>query len=311
MANYGKILGSEAFSKGTSYAQGVGAQERAIDTQTAELGKKQVAGMIDFAHKGYQLIKGAQKSKKMFDMLAGSQGYEKESVRDLSFLGNIATIGGRLEKGGENIAESDKEKKGWMWKDTDRYKKGDKYYSKEEAGANITQKMYDMIGGKSDSDPSEGGWGSKEYEAPDPYFNEARERGHFGDYKGLDILKGKSMLETIGWGKDKESKPPVEVKEGKIEEAPAEEIDESSNNVIASDEALDDGEVEVKDVEEATPAVEYNSKTGEHNNKISEAVGAPKGGLNDWLVSQGIKGKAEQLKWRKDKWIQLQAGGGG
>jgi len=307
MANYGKILGSEAFSKGTSYAQGVGAQERAIDTQTAELGKKQVAGAIDFAYKGYQAIKGAQKSKKMFDMLAGSQGYEKESVKDLSFLGKIATIGGRVEKSGENWAESDTEKKGWMWKDTDRYQKGGKYFSKDEAGANITQKMYDMIGGDTESDPSEGGWAGKDYEAPDPFFNKSREKGYAGDYKGLDILKGKSMLDTIGWGKDKESKPPVEAEPEKIEEAPAEEVEETV--IDSPEEASDTGETEVADVEEVTPSVEYN-KSGEQNNKISEAVGAPRGGLNDWLVSQGIKGKAEQTKWKKDKWAEMQAGGG-
>ena len=132
MANYGKILGSEAFSKGTDYAARVGAQTRAIETQTSELSKKQAEGMFDLAHKGYQVLKGAQKKKKMFDMLAGSQGYEKQEKRELSFLGNVATLGGAIS-----------------WGQQDYYSKGEgddkKFYTREEASENITQSMYDMI----------------------------------------------------------------------------------------------------------------------------------------------------------------------
>jgi len=287
MANYGKILGSEAFSKGTSYAQGVGAQERAIDTQTAELGKKQVAGMIDFAHKGYQLIKGAQKSKKMFEMLAGSQGYEKQPRRELSMLGNIATLGGAIS-----------------WGDKDYYAKGEgadrKFFTGQETSKNITQNMYDMISDKKHK--PEGGIGLPEMDkvwkekSQKHWMYKGGEEKDKSMYDEIDPASKTNRFENIGGDAKTTTEANVEkVKPAEVEDNSAEISNDGANSVDVKSEGSQDAPV----------SVAYEG-LGDQNNKISQHVGAPKGGLNDWLRDEkGLKTKAEQRKFKEEMWDEL------
>jgi len=292
MANYGKILGSEAFSKGTDYAARVGAQTRAIETQTSELSKKQAEGMFDLAHKGYQVLKGAQKKKKMFDMLAGSQGYEKQEKRELSFLGNVATLGGAIS-----------------WGQQDYYSKGEgddkKFYTREEASENITQSMYDMINKGQDYVPGssdKGGVGQESmhekiqekswmYKQPSDHeimtkhgiYDEAP-KDNVNRFADVDKSKAVDTTET----KVEEVKP-IEVKEER------QEIGNDANSADASSES----------VTEVPVSVAYEG-LADQNNKISEYAGAPKGGLNAWLRDEkGLKTKAEQRKWKEDIWSEI------
>ena len=292
MANYGKILGSEAFSKGTDYAARVGAQTRAIQTQTSELEKKQASSMFDLAHKGYEVIKGAQKKKKMFDMLAGSQGYEKQEKKELSFLGNAATLGGAIS-----------------WGQQDYYSKGEgddkKFYSRKEASENITQSMYDMINKGQDYVPGasdKGGIGQESmhekvqeknwmYKQPSDHEKMTKygiyDEPPSGDVDRFADDKSKDV-ETTTETKVEEVKP-IEVKEK------SQEIGNDANSADASSESAT----------EVPVSVAYEG-LADQNNKISKYTGAPKGGLNAWLRDEkGLKTKAEQREWKENMWSEL------